>query len=142
MRNNSRAVVAVLSFIGVLSCFSSSPAQAQAPSKPLGQPCNLLSDLVQADPRSPKPAVPPKLTPIDATTKNLILNSGLPCQETVTGDGPDKTKTPLDHRQRGFDFYSWLTFIALNRNRTRAACGPAEFSSCRGRRRLPSPGMG
>lgn len=114
MRNNSRAVLAVLSFIGVLSSFSSSPAQAQAPSKPLGQPCNLLSDLVQADPRSPKPAVPAKLTPIDATTKNLILNSGLPCQETVTGDGPDKTKTPLEHRQRGFDFYSWLTFIALN----------------------------
>jgi hypothetical protein len=114
MRNNSRAVLAVLSFVGVLSCFSSSPAQAQAPSKPLGQPCNLLSDLVQADPRSPKPAVPPKLTPIDATTKTLILNSGLPCQETVTGDGPDKTKTPLEHRQRGFDFYSWLTFIALN----------------------------
>jgi hypothetical protein len=114
MRNNSRAVLAVLSLVGVLSCFSSSPARAQAASKPLGQPCNLLSDLVQADPRSPKPAVPPKLTPIDATTKNLILNSGLPCQETVTGDGPDKTKTPLEHRQRGFDFNSWLTFIALN----------------------------
>src|SRR5262245_31391264 len=113
MRNNSRAVLAVLSLVGVLSCFSSSPTQAQA-SKPLGQPCNLLSDLVQADPRSPKPAVPPKLTPIDATTKNSILNSGLPCQETVTGDGPDKTKTPLQHRQRGFDFYSWLTFLALN----------------------------
>jgi hypothetical protein len=114
MRNNSRAVLAVLTFVGVLSCFSSSPSQAQAPSKPLGQPCNLLSDLVQANPRSPKPAVPPRLTPVDATTKNSILNSGLPCEETVTGDGPDKTKTPLEHRQRGFDFYSWLTFIALN----------------------------
>src|SRR6516165_9733132 len=119
MRNNSRAVLAVLSFVGVLSCFSSSPGRAQAPSKPLGQPCNFLSDLVQADPRSPKPAVPPKLTPIDATTKTLILNSGLPCQETVTGDGPDKRKTPLEHRQRGFDFYSWLTFHCAEFSRRR-----------------------
>src|SRR6266436_4308618 len=95
-------------------CRNSVPHLANAGSKPLGQPCNLLSDLVQADPRSPKPAVPPRLTPIDATTKNLILNSHLPCHETVTGDGPDKTKTPLEHRQRGFDFYSCLTFIALN----------------------------
>src|SRR6266540_4955060 len=119
MRNNSSATVAVLGLVGVLSSFPSSQVQAQVtpsaqPAKPLGQPCNLMSDLVQADPRSPKPAVPPRLTPIDATTKNLILNSGLPCHETVTGDGPDKTKTPLEHRQRGFDFYSWLTFIALN----------------------------
>jgi hypothetical protein len=121
MRNHSFAAVAVLSLVGVLSSFHSSQAQAPAqpaptaPSaKPLGQPCNLMSDLVQANPQSPKTAVPPRLTPIDATTKNSILNSGLPCEETTSGDGPDKTKTPLEHRQRGFDFYSWLTFIALN----------------------------
>jgi hypothetical protein len=119
MRNNSSATVAVLGLVGVLSSFPSSQVQAQVtPSaqapKPLGQPCNLVSDLVQADPRSPKPAVPPRLTPVDATTKNLILNSGLPCQEIVSTQGPDKTKTPLENLQRGFDFYSWLTFIALN----------------------------
>jgi hypothetical protein len=119
MRNNSSATVAVLGLVGVLSSFPSSQAQAQVtPSaqapKPLGQPCNLMSDLVQADPRSPKPAAPARLTPIDVTTKNSILNSGLPCQETVITDGPDKTKTRLENLQRGFDFYSWLTFIALN----------------------------
>jgi hypothetical protein len=55
----------------------------------------------------------PVLIRIDATTKNEILNSGLPCQETVHPIG-DSTKSPLENRQRGFDFYSWLTFIALN----------------------------
>jgi hypothetical protein len=126
MRNNSSAVVAVLSLLGVLGSFHSSQAQAPAqpqpaptaqPPKPLGQPCNLMSDLVPANPPSPKPPTDPlklALTRVDATTKKLILNSGLPCQETVTPAGPDKTKTPLQHLQRGFDFYSWLTFIALN----------------------------
>jgi hypothetical protein len=83
----------------------------------LGQPCNLLSDLVPANPPSPKPPIDPSkltLTRVDATTKNLILNSGLPCQEIVSTEGPDKTKTRLENLQRGFDFYSWLTFIALN----------------------------
>jgi hypothetical protein len=122
MRNNSSATAAVLGLVGVLSSFPSSQAQAQVtPSaqapKPLGQPCNLLSDLVPANPPSPKPPIDPSkltLTRVDATTKNLILNSGLPCQEIVSTEGPDKTKTRLENLQRGFDFYSWLTFIALN----------------------------
>ena len=119
MRNNRSAAVAVLGLVGALSSFPSSQAQAQAtPSaqapKPLGRPCNLLSDLVPANPPSPRPAVPARLTPVDATTKNSILNSGLPCQEIVSTEGPDKTKTRLENLQRGFDFYSWLTFIALN----------------------------
>jgi hypothetical protein len=32
----------------------------------------------------------------------------------VSGEGPDSNTTALDNRQRGFDFYSWLTFIVLN----------------------------
>jgi hypothetical protein len=124
MRNNRSAAVAVLGLVGALSSFHSLQAQAPVqpaptaqPPKPLGQPCNLISDLVPANPPSPKPPTDPSkltLTRVDATTKNMILNSGLPCQEIVSTQGPDKTKTPLENLQRGFDFYSWLTFIALN----------------------------
>jgi uncharacterized protein YrzB (UPF0473 family) len=33
----------------------------------------------------------------------------------VSGNGPEGSKnTALENRQRGFDYYSWLTFIALN----------------------------
>jgi hypothetical protein len=118
MRINSFAVMAVLSLLGVLSSFPSSHAQAR---------CNLMHDLVPANPPNPDPQLnPPKLTldfdstkPVDAATRDSILNNimetGIPCQETATGDGPEREKkTQLEHRQRGFDFYSWLTFIALN----------------------------
>jgi hypothetical protein len=109
MRENLSAAAAVLSLVGALISFPSSQAQAR---------CNLMHDLMPANPPNPEPQLnPPKLT-LDAVTKDTILNNimetGIPCQETVTGAGPDKTKTPLEHRQRGFDFYSWLTFIALN----------------------------
>ena len=125
MRNNRSAAVAVLGLVGALSSFHS--LQAQAPVQPVPtapapiQRCNLMHDLVPAN----QPNQPPRLTldldpkkPVDVATKDSILNNimetGIPCQETVTGDGPDKTKTQLENRQRGFDFYSWLTFIALN----------------------------
>ncbi|HYY38478.1 MAG TPA: hypothetical protein VE801_12125, partial [Xanthobacteraceae bacterium] len=124
MRYNRSAAVAILGLAGALSSLPSLQAQVPAqpaptaqPAKPLGQPCNLLSDLVPANPPSPKPPTDPSklaLTRVDATTKNTILNSGLPCQEIVSTLGPDKAKTPLENLQRGFDFYSWLTFIALN----------------------------
>ena len=50
---------------------------------------------------------------VDAETKKRLLNSGLPCRENVNPDG-DKKLSQLQNLQRGFDFYSWLTFIALN----------------------------
>ncbi len=104
MRNNSSATVAVLGLVGVLSSFPSSPVQAQVtPSaqapKPLGQPCNLLSDLVPANPPSPKPPTDPSkltLTRVDATTKNTILNSGLPCQENVSTLNSPADGRPID----------------------------------------------
>jgi hypothetical protein len=117
MRDNLSAVAAVLSLVGILSSFPSSQAQAR---------CNLMHDLVPTSPSDPTPLRPLKLTldldpnkPVDPATKEAILNNimgtGIPCQETVTGDGPEGSeKTALQHRQRGFDFYSWLTFIALN----------------------------
>jgi hypothetical protein len=64
------------------------------------------------------PGLPPGLLPIDATNKDKILKSGLPCQENVrTGAQADPAgieATGLENLQRGFDFYSWRTFIALN----------------------------
>jgi hypothetical protein len=120
MRKSSLLLIRIAGVFGaaaLLAWPALSPGQAPAPPAPvatgLGQPCNLMHDLVPANPPDPTPAVPNVLTRVDATTKSAILNSGLPCQETVTG-GPDTTKTPLENRQRGFDFYSWLTFIALN----------------------------
>src|SRR5262245_59120442 len=113
MRDNLCAAAAVLSLVGILSSFPLSRAQAQAP-------CNLMHDLVS-------PALKPlKLTldldpkkSVDPATKEAILNkimeTGIRCQEAVSGEGPEGAKkTQLQHRQRGFDFYSWLTFIALN----------------------------
>jgi hypothetical protein len=116
MRDHLSAA-AVLSVVGVLSSFPASPAQAR---------CNLMHDLRSTNPSDPTSADPAKPTidfnsnkPVDAATKDEILNNimetGIPCQETVTGDGPEGAKkTQLQHRQRGFDFYSWLTFLALN----------------------------
>jgi hypothetical protein len=70
--------------------------------------CNLLSD---TDPNSPDKNNP-ILTPINASTKDAIFTSGLPCAEVITDKGP--AATGVENRQRGFDFYSWRTFIALN----------------------------
>jgi hypothetical protein len=62
--------------------------------------------------------LPPGLLPIDATVKDKILKSGLPCQENVRPGAQDDPAgieaTGLESLQRGFDFYSWRTFIALN----------------------------
>jgi hypothetical protein len=90
-----------------LVCPSETKAQT------LGQPCNLLHD-VPSNPGDPVSSDPSRLTPIDATTKDKILTSGLPCDEINTDKGPDPNLTPIENRQRGFDFFSWLTFIALS----------------------------
>jgi hypothetical protein len=58
------------------------------------------------------PDLPAGLLPIDDKTRDSILGSGLPCQENVTPVGQEEVG--LDNLQRGFDFYSWRTFIALN----------------------------
>ena len=54
---------------------------------------------------------PPKIlpTPIDAQ----LLTSGQPCQQVVNTVGLFGNNE-LANLQRGFDFYSWLTFIAMN----------------------------
>jgi hypothetical protein len=51
---------------------------------------------------------PPDTTPIDTA----LLIKGLPCAENVNPVGP--SDDALANLQHGFDFYSWLTFLALN----------------------------
>jgi hypothetical protein len=62
--------------------------------------------------------LPAGLLPIADSDKSAILRSGLPCQENVTPnaqtDPSGKESNGLANLQRGFDFYSWRTFIALN----------------------------
>ena len=55
---------------------------------------------------------PAGLLPIDDKVRDSILASGLPCQEKVSQVGQENVG--LDNLQRGFDIYSWRTFIALN----------------------------
>lgn len=68
--------------------------------------CNTTPDTNAGD--KPPPAEP-TATPIT----DKLLTSGQPCQQVVNGNGLLKND-PLGNRQRGFDFYSWLTFIAMN----------------------------
>jgi hypothetical protein len=98
------AIAGALGAAAVLSLPVASAAQTPSV-KPLAPPCNTLSDLV--------PNTASELTPIDEANKDKLLTSGLPCAETVHPEGPPG-KSRLENFQRGFDFYSWLTFIALN----------------------------
>jgi hypothetical protein len=54
-----------------------------------------------------------KRTEMDKEAKERLLTSGQPCQQVVTTVGLFGDDS-LANRQRGFDFYSWLTFIAMN----------------------------
>ena len=63
--------------------------------------CNVTADT------TPHGAATP--TPITSA----LLTSGQPCQQVVNITGLFGADS-LANRQRGFDFYSWLTFIAMN----------------------------
>ena len=62
--------------------------------------------------------LPPGVLPISDKDKADILTSRLPCQENVSTsaqkDPAGIEANGLANLQRGFDFYSWRTFIALN----------------------------
>lgn len=64
------------------------------------------------------PALLPEVLPSAIANKDSILKSGLPCQEnarpSAQGDPAGNEASGLENLQRGFDFYSWRTFIALN----------------------------
>ena len=59
-----------------------------------------------------KPGPNDKFVPTDI--KADLLTSGQPCQQVVTFSKGLFGDDTLANRQRGFDFYSWLTFIAMN----------------------------
>jgi hypothetical protein len=93
---------------------AATPATSQVP----GLQCNGTRILDPFKGSLAGPNLPPGLLPIDATVKDKILKSGLPCQENVStgaqGDLAGVESVGLENLQRGFDFYSWRTFIALN----------------------------
>src|SRR5262245_9799044 len=108
-------LINILGLIALAGWSQTSSAQSPTTTPAVPQ-CNLLHDLVP-DPADPTSFAKdsngkPTLSRVDATTKDKILTSGLPCAEIQSDKGP--AKTPIENRQRGFDFYSWLTFIALN----------------------------
>jgi hypothetical protein len=99
------AVAAVFAMAAALFLTATSQAQAPAPMA-LGQPCNTKGDSVKA----PVQGDPRVATPIDAA----LLKGDLPCSEEVSGAEGPLGDDELRNLQRGFDFYSWLSFIALN----------------------------
>jgi hypothetical protein len=107
-------VTSVLGLVALIAWSASSSAQ-QAPGSSSNPPrdfdppvanCNLTPDTNQA--KVPPPGQP-SATPITAD----LLTSGQPCHQVLSGRGLVPNNV-LDNLQRGFDFYSWLTFIALN----------------------------
>jgi hypothetical protein len=111
-RSLAVGIVGALVFAGLISW----PALAQAPTGTASVPadndnppfanCNTTPDTNQ-------PAMPRLATPV--TTE--LLKKGQPCQQTVSTRGLIPDDVPgreLSNRQRGFDFYSWLTFVAMN----------------------------
>ena len=107
MRNSNSfvGIVSAFSVIGLLglSAFAQAPAPQQNDNPPVAN-CNVTPDTNQA---LKPPTIEP--TPIDAK----LLTSGQPCQQRVSTSGL-AAGSGLANLQRGFDFYSWLTFIALN----------------------------
>ena len=102
-RSLAVGIVGVCSIIGLLGL----PAFAQT-ARDINPPvakCNLTPDTI-SDPKNPNKQIPQPVTP-------ALLTSGQPCQEVVSTNGL-LPNDPLGNLQRGFDFYSWLTFIALN----------------------------
>src|SRR6266702_5960460 len=107
MRHSGFFILPSVGLLGFAMLIGTTPARSQAPARQ----CNTLSDS-SPDPNDPKRVI---LTPIDASTRDAILTSGLPCAEIMTDKGPAGSEnTGVENRQRGFDFYSWRTFIALS----------------------------
>lgn len=101
---------------------ASAPAQTAAPAKAAQAKAAGLGCVPTAspDPFLPDPfpfsltgTFPKGLLPVDQKVVDLILKSGLPCQEHANPD-IGKEDEGLENLQRAFDFYSWRTFIALN----------------------------
>ncbi|MEA2886009.1 MAG: hypothetical protein QOD11_369 [Bradyrhizobium sp.] len=108
MRNFRLFAVGIGGALGMVGLLNAM-ALAQAPDDDINPPvanCNQIPDTNAGD--KPPPA---KITATPITAG--LLTSGQPCQQKVgiLGLVPDDE---LANLQRGFDFYSWLTFIAMN----------------------------
>ena len=108
---------------GILLMLSAaSLAQTTAPAAPPAQAPGLECNGTRIlDPFKGKLAVPvlaPEVLASAIANKDSILKAGLPCQENVStaaqGDPAGVEASGLENLQRGFDFYSWRTFLALN----------------------------
>ena len=123
MRYSSLLIVGIATIAG-LTWLSELPAQAPAPkmpapaaaqAKPAGLQCSATAVATPfsdpfGDTKLAGPNFPAGL-PVEKF-KAQILVAGLPCQERVNPVGPEDSG--LENLQRGFDFYSWRTFLALN----------------------------
>jgi hypothetical protein len=124
MRFGPSRVAELATAIGLILLAFPSQSMAQtdagpAASQPPGLQCNGERKLDPFKGPLAGPTLPPGLLPIDDKAKSDILKLGLPCQENVFTDRPKgdlagSEANGLANLQRGFDFYSWRTFIALN----------------------------
>lgn len=114
---NRRSLAAGLTNIFIFVALSASPVFAQA-TNPAGSPpppdinpavttCeHAIADTDQA-------SVTPPAKPTATRISQALLTSGQPCEPLTSTKGLFGDNE-LANRQRGFDFYSWLTFIAMN----------------------------
>jgi hypothetical protein len=104
MRARRLLAFAVIGVCGIIGA-SFWPSSAQPPA-----PSALICDNNPPLDTTPAGTPPvPVATPIEAT----LLTKRLPCAENVNTRGLFGDDA-LANLQRGFDFYSWLTFLALN----------------------------
>jgi hypothetical protein len=93
-------------------------APAASPVQASGLECNGTRLLDPFKGKLAGPSLPPEVLASAVANKDSILKSGLPCQENVgtgaQGDPAGIEDFGLENLQRGFDFYSWRTFLALN----------------------------
>ena len=130
MHKSHRIAVGIATAVGLI-LLSGLPAQAPAQTagaptaaqaNAVGMKCN--GKPIATDPGSGKPiadpfkgklagpGLPEGLLPIDGKVRDSILLPDPPCQEIVSPAGQEDVG--LANLQRGFDVYSWRTFIALN----------------------------
>jgi hypothetical protein len=103
---NRNALLAAALLAGLAACAGTPPAGDET------------ADVTPTPP--PAPPIDPVVTDCNVTPPNTpvttqLLVSGLPCQPQFVAP------FDLDNLQHGFDYYSWLTFIALNASQPNAA---------------------
>ena len=119
MRKSQLLVAGLATAVGLFGLSTQSSAQTGgAATAAPGLTCNGTRMLDPFQGSLAGPDLPPGLLPISDAVKSGVLSSGLPCQENVStgaqADPAGKEAAGLENLQRGFDFYSWRTFIALN----------------------------